>query len=912
MADGGVVRFTRKGMGKSTSAARGDVLLRSVPAIRGIIEKGSIVHREPGNREGVIERLVISAPVEVLGQVRQLAVSVHKTADGRYHYDLHGDRETGGLGIGAQLAYRGGPIDSKESAASSSDLEKPRVDRGGRAEGTLPSLEVPQFEAGSINLAEWAERFNAPQPFYLRQQAGGTDTEFLLTEEFVAKAAEIGAALRDQLDRMGLKDVGLRVSERIRAVIGGQSYAIDGQYFKGLIDVALDGPNPSTTLGHEAIHAMRRMHLFTDGELSILERKSRSAWMTRYDIAGTGYGSFPEWIQVEEGIAHAYADWLNGKQFDGVIVRSFKRIKALIEALTNALQGAGFTSTDAIFRAVDEGRVGERPRDERGRFVSPAAYSLAGRISPDTKPLDAPKALLGERLTEAVAAMKARSKQGRPLKDDGEGLSDYLHRKWVDYLHPLKMMQERAGGPKNDMQDAYLQARLAEDAALAQIQANHDKYAHPLVSDIAASGLTIEEVHEYLYALHAEERNRVVGLRNPDDSELFRAVADPSITGASGMSTNEARATIGKLTADPKRAEGLKRAAKHVRAMLDQSLRDQRAAGLISTETFELLTRQWKNYVPLMGQDGHDLQGNWRPARGRGFDVRGKEWKGAAGRFSKADNVIVNAIDQVERSILRQKKNEIGKALLRFINEFDPAGEHIAEVYWADDSELLDITKVEKVYRRELGAGGKVINRSTGNPFANLDEAVAVKVGGRAYFIRFKDPKVGRALKQLYRTEMGPVFRLLRQVTHWQSLVNTRTNPAFVIPNIIRDATTGGIHLLDEGFTLGEVVRISANIPKASAALWRRARGKPGKGEWDRTLDEYASAGGRITFDKLRFVEDDVLALRKSIERIASGNPERALWRETVKLIEDLNDAGENGMRLAAYAAAREKACPTA
>ena len=88
--------------------------------------------------------------------------------------------------------------------------------------------------------------------------------------------------------------------------------------------------------------------------------------------------------------------------------------------------------------------------------------------------------------------------------------------------------------------------------------------------------------------------------------------------------------------------------------------------------------------MPLKGQDGQDEQGNWRPGKS-GFDVRGSEFKTALGRFSEAENIIAHAIVQSEHSILRQEKNEVGKALLRFINQFDPAGKSIAEVFWAGE-----------------------------------------------------------------------------------------------------------------------------------------------------------------------------------------------------------------------------------
>ena len=213
--------------------------------------------------------------------------------------------------------------------------------------------------------------------------------------------------------------------------------------------------------------------------------------------------------------------------------------------------------------------------------------------------------------------------QDRRTVGDGETAGVYLTRKWIDYLQPLAAMQKSVGTPLNETNDAYLNARLAEDAALSQIQTLHDTYVTPMI-DAVRGKAGLEELHRFMYALHAEERNRVVGERNPRDSELHKAVYDTSLVGASGMSTDEANQIIEQFRRDPEKFRALRQGARQMRAMLDVELENQRRTGLISEETYDLLTNQWHNYVPLKGQDGQDEQGNWRPGKS-GFDVRGSE-----------------------------------------------------------------------------------------------------------------------------------------------------------------------------------------------------------------------------------------------------------------------------------------------
>lgn len=141
MGDGSLVRFSRQGMGKSTSNGKGDVLLRSVPAIRAIIEKGRVMLREPGRRPGVLSRIVIAAPVRLSGVQRNLAVSVHATTSGQLQYDFTFDR------------------DAEDGT--------PGMTPGGAPEiGSLPSLEVPRSADRNVERPAPADKSDGDERDY--------------------------------------------------------------------------------------------------------------------------------------------------------------------------------------------------------------------------------------------------------------------------------------------------------------------------------------------------------------------------------------------------------------------------------------------------------------------------------------------------------------------------------------------------------------------------------------------------------------------------------------------------------------------------------------------------------------------------------------------------------------------------
>lgn len=166
MSDGTEVRFNRRGGGKITSNSKGDMLLRMVPAIRAIIEQGRVVRREPGTKAGVIERVIVAAPVNFDGAVQNMAVSVHRHSDGQWQYDFTMDRDerAGGPAIDAGgLATREGPVPGLEvlsprraSDPGSGTRLTPDDDAGGSAEGAADRDSV-SADTSNLNLFVYNE-----------------------------------------------------------------------------------------------------------------------------------------------------------------------------------------------------------------------------------------------------------------------------------------------------------------------------------------------------------------------------------------------------------------------------------------------------------------------------------------------------------------------------------------------------------------------------------------------------------------------------------------------------------------------------------------------------------------------------------------------------------------------------------
>ena len=184
------------------------------------------------------------------------------------------------------------------------------------------------------------------------------------TPAFDAQRSAVSRILRDRLNRLGLKDVALRVPDYIEASAKGETGKVSGAYLQKVISVALDNMRHEEVLNHEVIHALRKMQLFTDTEWSRLSKEAEASWLDKYEIAER-YPDESKAQQIEEAVAEAYKDYANAKQWEpsGVIDRIFARLSSTLRAIGSALSGSGFDTPEKIFGRVESGEVGARYRE---------------------------------------------------------------------------------------------------------------------------------------------------------------------------------------------------------------------------------------------------------------------------------------------------------------------------------------------------------------------------------------------------------------------------------------------------------------------------------------------------------------------------------------------------------------------
>jgi hypothetical protein len=714
----------------------------------------------------------------------------------------------------------------------------------------------------------------AAAPSYEMRQA--------LTDKFNDVADRVYPLLRAELDRLGLGDIGLKIADNIEFWINGKKRVeAYGVYFRRLVTLALegtDGKGIASTLHHEAVHALRDLGLFTDGEWRLLSQESNRRWRKDFNIAEHYDGKSDE-KQTEEGIAHAYAAWIAGQiKPDGRFVRLFKRIKNLLEALRNVFRGLGFKSAEDVFRDIKEGRVGARAR--AAADSEEPSFSVRTAEREPTPNLDR---LVRDRIAAALEATK-------PIRDRFiEGTQDLSH--------PVKLLQDelerRREAAFEDPQSFYVRKRLYPGRLGAWVDTFNKRHLDPIVSLLKANDIDLQEAGDYLYALHAPERN----------AEMARI--NPGLEAGSGMTNEEAQKIINAAKASG-HAAAYDELRQKVGAIRNLILDIMEQAGLEKPAVIDAWKKQYDDYVPLKGWEvtPEDAPPEFKGA-GAGFQVRGQEIKRAFGRRSKADNPLVNVLDQAYRVFDRAERNRYLQSLYRAIDTMKEDAEDIA---------TLDKGKAKKEIDPRTGLVRTVESSSQYyNP-----KAVYLKFDGNPHFIVFKDQQLAEAVRRMGPEGLG-VFQPFLIMQNKIKALWTHYSPDFLLRHFLfRYPIEGTLNSFEQKETGNHSVLqyIKDSFPmlgNASKAILASMRGEVADDPRIRRLqkywDEMRKAGGAMVFRNARDIDLTREHLETALKDLSDSPIQnaRAKWRHTIEALDQVTNALDNALRLAAYASAREQ-----
>jgi len=472
---------------------------------------------------------------------------------------------------------------------------------------------------------------------------------------------------------------------------------------------------------------------------------------------------------------------------------------------------------------------------------------------------------------------------------------------------------------------------------------------------IKASGLSLEQFNDLLYAMHAQERNRYLRVISTDIGKSLTAMrkkkgmtpsevaellgistqdyidieankialktsdltdvlliygTTPSrffydnakVKDGSGMTDVEARKILAKYGLDltsPDVSQLKPRIAVAVQAVRDLTADTRNRlleSGLETQATIDAFEATYKNYVPLRGFADGDLQSEILEG-GRRLEVRGRE-KRAKGRTTKADSPLTQVIISNTTTIVRAEKNGVMNRFYKLaVNNPNK------DVY-----EVVD-PKVTKEYKREIRNGKIITTAKTIADYMADPNMVSVRVGGEYKFIRFKDASLADALRGANVVKADWMVKYLGAFNRALSSFITTYDPEFVLRNFSRDIQTAVLNLFAEQEMSEGLIKnknIVANVIKdvlpaiKSIAIVEGGKSSKNK-EMDQYYREFKEDGARTEW----FYSKSSTEVEKDIKNLIEGKKDTAL-QAAGNLVERINSAVENGVRLSAYVNARK------
>ncbi len=494
----------------------------------------------------------------------------------------------------------------------------------------------------------------------------------------------------------------------------------------------------------------------------------------------------------------------------------------------------------------------------------------------------------------------------------GDDAIRYLQDKQIDLKRVVAAVKEAVGNI-GEKWNAYLQEELYHGRTAKKTADFLDFELRPLLQQMQAAGVTIEELETYLHNRHARERN-----------EQIAKINEQMPDGGSGIKTADAEAYLAGL--DPALRRKYETLAARVDAINANTERLLVTSGLEKPETIAAWKTAYKHYVPLQREEFEDESSG---GTGQGMSVRGSASKRAIGSDKPVANILANIAAARERTIVRAEKNRVATALYGMVLQAPNKGFWLA---FAPDrvknqekieQELIDLGLAPPDAAQVLAEpkqqfvdprSGRVVTRV--NPLLRSQPNVlALRVNGEDRFVMFSDKderatRTVRALKNLDADQLGRVLGALGKVSRYFANVNTQWNPIFGVVNLLRD-TQGAVVNLTTTPIADRKTEVLKNTGSALLGIYKDVRahrkGRVPQSPWAQLWEEFQKVGGQTGFrDMYANPKERSEALEAEFKKITEGKLKQT-GRATLDWLGDYNTAMENAVRLAAYKAAKDK-----
>lgn len=391
-------------------------------------------------------------------------------------------------------------------------------------------------------------------------------------------------------------------------------------------------------------------------------------------------------------------------------------------------------------------------------------------------------------------------------------------------------------------------------------------------------GVSLDELSEYLYALHSNERNALIYERSQG-----------KVTNGSGMSSAEAQQIIQRYSGQ--KAAQMRELAEDVYQMMSNIRSLQVEYELETADTVAAYENMYRNFVPLRGfadaRYEEMTDAGVKLPSGSGLSVKGSGNLIAKGRKSKAANILLQVERMHAMTVMAGERNMILRPLYDLVQE-NPDG------------------SIWEFYTKEGALPDSLRSR-----------AVEIRVEGRKVNIIFAEQRHADTLNNATGRKLQPFMNFLnkvkfRQYNNFLRQSFTNKNPAFIIINYLRDMSAvlfnaSAESSIPDGYAIKDFkYRIVTQSPLYIKGLYRIARGKPVDPELKQYFEEYRQSGGRTGWAYMQTIEE----LAKSLETKDNEGRLKAVANKaydvTLGAVEDMNGAVEDSFRVAAFVEARK------
>ncbi|WP_163321694.1 LPD5 domain-containing protein [Draconibacterium mangrovi] len=499
----------------------------------------------------------------------------------------------------------------------------------------------------------------------------------------------------------------------------------------------------------------------------------------------------------------------------------------------------------------------------------------------------------------------------------------YVRQSWQDKNLPIRKLEEevqKRGGRIWNKTKPYRDINLSFGRMERLYRDFHEENMVPVLEAISelvkASKINHDYIIPYIYAKHAEERNRSMRMEEYDRwlevkeadgekvstkerNEKLDQLDKKDYSGVSSFSDEDikpddlANMMVEEFEQhiDQKYIDNLWEAVnKASGTILDHWLK----GGQISQKQYNHYKSQYKYFVPLRGWR-HGLAKTLRYHSSNGF---GRSLRHSEGRTSLADNPLSNMEAVAFKAIGERVNNEVNQSLLNLVmanydrDKFSDLYS-VKKVYYIRDTEINPEThEQEEVWvptiekpSKELFDSGDVKTEyykehmKLRSGFESSEHEVIIKRDGGDVAVVFPDEYLSTA--QSFNRQ-NTIFKVLGKfydssdldrlskitgaggLTNFMKAMFTSSNPVFPFTNFFRDVPEAAFSML-----IGEGnPRVMKNVPKAMATVRRYLYGKPTGNVLDKQFQDFYHIGGATGYTHEKTPQEIEKDLKKELKRI--------------------------------------------